>query len=102
MPSGHNSTRRVSASGRARPGRIPARQEREAGRPLSLIDGMPIGIKDLISTGDLPTALGLAHCPPFPARTRLRPLEKFTSEEDHSNTKPANARLSCRGRMQGR
>jgi Asp-tRNA(Asn)/Glu-tRNA(Gln) amidotransferase A subunit family amidase len=29
------------------------------GKPLSSIDGMPIGIKDLISTGDLPTALGI-------------------------------------------
>jgi Asp-tRNA(Asn)/Glu-tRNA(Gln) amidotransferase A subunit family amidase len=28
-------------------------------KPLSSIDGMPIGIKDLISTGDLPTALGI-------------------------------------------
>jgi len=30
-----------------------------AGRPLSTIDGMPIGIKDLIATRDLPTALGI-------------------------------------------
>lgn len=31
----------------------------KAGRPLSLIDGMPIGIKDLISTKDLPTTMGI-------------------------------------------
>jgi len=30
------------------------------GAPLSAIDGMPIGIKDLISTNDLPTTLGIA------------------------------------------
>ena len=30
----------------------------KAGRPLSAIDGMPIGIKDVIQTKDLPTALG--------------------------------------------
>src|SRR5216684_3824164 len=29
-----------------------------AGRPLSKIDGMPIGIKDIIETADMPTALG--------------------------------------------
>ena len=29
------------------------------GEPLSAIDGMPIGIKDLISTSDLPTSLGI-------------------------------------------
>lgn len=31
-----------------------------AGRPLSLIDGMPIGIKDLIETRDMPTEMGCA------------------------------------------
>ncbi|BAI96716.1 amidase [Sphingobium sp. TA15] len=39
-------------------------QRYRAGAPLSLIDGMPIGIKDLISTRDLPTGLGIAgHSP---------------------------------------
>ena len=32
----------------------------KAGRPLSAIDGMPIGIKDVIQTKDMPTALGSA------------------------------------------
>jgi Asp-tRNA(Asn)/Glu-tRNA(Gln) amidotransferase A subunit family amidase len=31
-----------------------------AGQPLSTIDGMPIGVKDLISTRELPTTLGIA------------------------------------------
>lgn len=31
-----------------------------AGRPLSPIDGMPIGIKDLIATKDMPTQMGCA------------------------------------------
>ena len=30
----------------------------QAGQPLSTIDGMPIGIKDVIQTKDMPTALG--------------------------------------------
>src|SRR6185437_4014552 len=30
------------------------------GRPLSQIDGMPIGIKDLLETKDMPTQLGCA------------------------------------------
>ncbi|MET0376645.1 MAG: amidase [Rhizorhabdus sp.] len=30
-----------------------------AGKPLSLIDGMPVGLKDLIQTRDLPTSLGI-------------------------------------------
>jgi Asp-tRNA(Asn)/Glu-tRNA(Gln) amidotransferase A subunit family amidase len=30
----------------------------KAGRPLSLIDGMPIGIKDLLETRDMPTQMG--------------------------------------------
>ena len=32
----------------------------KAGRPLSLIDGMPIGIKDLLETKDMPTQMGCA------------------------------------------
>jgi Asp-tRNA(Asn)/Glu-tRNA(Gln) amidotransferase A subunit family amidase len=30
----------------------------KAGRPLSAIDGMPIGIKDLLETKDMPTQMG--------------------------------------------
>ncbi|MDW8313798.1 MAG: amidase [Rhodovarius sp.] len=33
-------------------------RRRAAGRPLSPIDGMPIGIKDLIETADMPTQMG--------------------------------------------
>src|SRR5262245_19204147 len=33
---------------------------------------------------DFAAAFGFAHCPPYPARMRLRALEQFTSEEDHS------------------
>jgi Asp-tRNA(Asn)/Glu-tRNA(Gln) amidotransferase A subunit family amidase len=29
-----------------------------AGKPLSAIDGMPVGIKDIIETGDMPTEMG--------------------------------------------
>jgi len=32
----------------------------QAGRPLSAIDGLPIGIKDLLETRDLPTQMGCA------------------------------------------
>src|SRR6266508_263613 len=32
----------------------------KAGRPLSAIDGLPIGIKDLLETKDLPTEMGCA------------------------------------------
>ncbi len=32
----------------------------EAGRPLSPVDGLPIGIKDLIETADMPTSFGSA------------------------------------------
>src|SRR5262249_43492775 len=40
-----------------------------AGRPLSLIDGMPIGIKDLLETKDMPTQMGCeAHRGNFPKR----------------------------------
>lgn len=40
-----------------------------AGRPLSLIDGMPIGIKDLIETKDMPTQMGSpAYVGNFPKR----------------------------------
>jgi Asp-tRNA(Asn)/Glu-tRNA(Gln) amidotransferase A subunit family amidase len=39
----------------------------QAGRPLSAIDGLPIGIKDLLETRDLPTQMGCAayrgNCP---------------------------------------
>jgi len=35
-----------------------------SGQPLSSIDGLPMGIKDLLSTRDLPTGLGIAgYCP---------------------------------------
>src|SRR6185503_3095046 len=30
----------------------------KAGRPLSAVDGMPVGIKDLIETHDMPTEFG--------------------------------------------
>src|SRR6516164_2422001 len=32
----------------------------KSGRPLSLIDGMPIAIKDLLETRDMPTEMGCA------------------------------------------
>ena len=32
----------------------------KAGRPLSGIDGMPLGIKDLLETKDMPTEMGCA------------------------------------------
>src|SRR5262249_47181188 len=39
----------------------------KAGKPLSLIDGMPIAIKDLLETKDMPTEMGCAamkgNCP---------------------------------------
>lgn len=39
------------------------------GRPLSLIDGMPIGVKDLIETKDMPTQMGSsAYAGSFPKR----------------------------------
>ena len=41
----------------------------KSGRPLSLIDGMPIGIKDLLETKDMPTELGCeAYRGSFPKR----------------------------------
>jgi len=41
----------------------------KAGRPLSAIDGMPIGIKDLLETKDMPTQMGcLAFAGNFPKR----------------------------------
>jgi len=41
----------------------------KAGRPLSPIDGMPIGIKDLIETKDMPTQMGCeAFAGNFPKR----------------------------------
>ncbi|MBV1796599.1 amidase [Siccirubricoccus sp. G192] len=40
-----------------------------SGRPLSPIDGMPIGIKDLLETRDMPTRMGCdAHRDNFPKR----------------------------------
>jgi Asp-tRNA(Asn)/Glu-tRNA(Gln) amidotransferase A subunit family amidase len=40
-----------------------------AGRPLSAIDGMPIGIKDLLETRDMPTRMGCAaYADNFPRR----------------------------------
>src|SRR3546814_18037211 len=35
-----------------------ATQRYRDGKPLSLIDGMPVGIKDLIETKDMPTQMG--------------------------------------------
>ena len=32
----------------------------QAGRPLSAIDGLPMGIKDLLETRDMPTQMGCA------------------------------------------
>jgi Asp-tRNA(Asn)/Glu-tRNA(Gln) amidotransferase A subunit family amidase len=41
----------------------------KAGRPLSPIDGMPIGIKDLLETRDMPTEMGcVAYRGNFPKR----------------------------------
>ncbi|MDP7345340.1 MAG: amidase, partial [Alphaproteobacteria bacterium] len=41
----------------------------QAGRPLSAIDGMPIGIKDLLETRDMPTEMGCeAYRGNFPKR----------------------------------
>ena len=41
----------------------------QAGQPLSAIDGMPIGIKDLIETRDFPTQMGCAaYAGNFPRR----------------------------------
>jgi Asp-tRNA(Asn)/Glu-tRNA(Gln) amidotransferase A subunit family amidase len=41
----------------------------KSGRPLSPIDGMPIGIKDLIETKDMPTQMGCAaYAGNFPKR----------------------------------
>src|SRR5689334_18618684 len=40
-----------------------------SGRPLSQIDGMPIGIKDLLETKDMPTQMGAAgYAGNFPKR----------------------------------
>jgi Asp-tRNA(Asn)/Glu-tRNA(Gln) amidotransferase A subunit family amidase len=40
-----------------------------SGHPLSLIDGMPIGIKDLLETCDMPTQMGcVAYAGNFPRR----------------------------------
>ncbi len=41
----------------------------KAGKPLSLIDGMPIGVKDLLETRDMPTQMGCeAYRGNFPKR----------------------------------
>ena len=41
----------------------------KAGRPLSAIDGMPVGIKDLLETKDMPTEMGCkAYRDNFPKR----------------------------------
>jgi Asp-tRNA(Asn)/Glu-tRNA(Gln) amidotransferase A subunit family amidase len=41
----------------------------QAGRPLSAIDGLPIGIKDLLETRDMPTQMGCAaYSDHFPKR----------------------------------
>jgi Asp-tRNA(Asn)/Glu-tRNA(Gln) amidotransferase A subunit family amidase len=41
----------------------------KVGRPLSLIDGMPVGIKDLLETKDMPTQMGCeAYRGNFPKR----------------------------------
>ena len=41
----------------------------KAGRPLSAIDGMPVGIKDLLETKDMPTRMGCkAYRDNFPKR----------------------------------
>ena len=47
----------------------------KAGRPLGAVDGMPVGIKDLIETYDMPTEFGseLFKRPPADDRCSLRP-----------------------------
>lgn len=46
-----------------------ATQRYKSGRPLSTIDGMPVGIKDLIETKDMPTQMGSpAFAGSFPKR----------------------------------
>ncbi len=41
----------------------------QAGRPISAIDGMPVGIKDLLETKDMPTEMGCeAYRGNFPKR----------------------------------
>ncbi|MDP2801851.1 MAG: amidase [Phreatobacter sp.] len=46
-----------------------ATERYRAGRPLSLIDGMPIGVKDLFETRDMPTQMGSeAFAGNFPRR----------------------------------
>lgn len=44
----------------ARKDALASHERYRQGKPLSAIDGLPIGIKDLISTRDLPTGLGIA------------------------------------------
>lgn len=43
---------------RARKAADEAGERYKAGRPLSVVDGMPVGIKDLIETYDMPTEFG--------------------------------------------
>ena len=44
----------------------------QAGRPLSVIDGLPVGIKDLIETADIRPS-SAAYCSPATGRCRMRP-----------------------------
>src|SRR3954468_9258845 len=44
----------------ARASADPSTERWKAGKPLSLIDGMPIAIKDLLETKDMPTQMGCA------------------------------------------
>jgi Asp-tRNA(Asn)/Glu-tRNA(Gln) amidotransferase A subunit family amidase len=53
---------------RARLAADAATQRWRAGRPLSGVDGMPLGVKDIIDVADLPTGLG------SPAADSFRPL----------------------------
>lgn len=43
---------------RARAAADAATERRRANRPLSAIDGMPVGVKDMIDTADMPTGMG--------------------------------------------
>lgn len=59
---------RVNETGARQQASASAKRYRE-GRPLSTIDGMPIGIKDLIETKDMPTEMGSqAYAGNFPKR----------------------------------
>ncbi|WP_459618045.1 amidase [Bordetella sp. 2513F-2] len=53
----------------ARTAALASDERYRAGRPLSQIDGMPVGIKDLIETKDMPTQMGSpAYAGSFPKR----------------------------------